>query len=56
MLPPRLLVVHDAGRGCEDDVTELTRGEELDDPLLEIGNADIVAGGDDAGFVNSVIY
>ena len=53
MLPPRLLVVHNTRRSCEDDVSELTGGEELDDPLLEIGNADVVAGRDDAGFVDA---
>lgn len=56
MLPPRLLVVHDTRRSCKDDVSELTGWEELDDPLLEIGDADIVAGRDDAGFVDAIPY
>ena len=54
MLPSRLLVVHDAGRGGEDDVTELTRGQKLDDPLLEIAELDVVARVDDTGLVEAV--
>jgi hypothetical protein len=52
VLPPGLLVVHDTGGGGEDDVAELTRGHELDDPLLEITELDVVARGDDTGFVD----
>ena len=51
VLPPRLLVVHDAGRGGQDDVTELTRRQELDNPLLEVAQLDVVAWADDAGLV-----
>jgi nitrogen regulatory protein PII len=51
VLPPGLLVVHDTGRGGENDETELTRGKELDDPLLEVTELDVVAGGDDTGLV-----
>jgi hypothetical protein len=49
-----LLVVHDTGRGCEDDVTELTRWQQLDDPLLQIGETDVVAGRDDTSLVETV--
>ena len=52
MLATGLLVVHDSGRGGEDDVAELTGGEELDNPLLEIAELDVVAGGDDTGLVD----
>ena len=52
MLPAGLLVVHDTGRGGEDDVTELTRGEKLDDPLLHVAELDVVAGRDDTGLVD----
>jgi len=55
VLPPGLLVVHDAGRGGEDDVAELTRGQQLDDPLLHIAELDVVAGGDDAGLVDAAV-
>lgn len=53
MLPPGLLVVHDTGRGGEDDVAELTRGKELDNPLLEVAQLDVVARADDAGLVEA---
>ena len=55
MLPPGLLVVHDAGRGGEDDVTELTRGQQIDDPLLHVLELDVVAWGDDAAFVQAAV-
>lgn len=53
MLPPRLLVVHNTRRSCENNISELSGREELDDPFLEIGDADVVAGRDDAGFVDA---
>lgn len=55
VLPPGLLVIHDAGRGGEDDVAELTRGQQLDNPLLEITESDVVAGRDDTGLVETAI-
>jgi len=55
VLPPGLLVVHNAGRGSEDDVAELTRGQQLDDPLLHIAELDVVAGGDDASLVDAAV-
>jgi hypothetical protein len=48
-----LLVVHDTGGGCEDDVSELTGRKELDNPLLEIGEADVVSWGDDTSLVEA---
>jgi len=48
-------VVHDTGGGGEDDVTELTRWEKLDDPLLEITEADVVSWGDDTSLVESAV-
>ena len=48
-----LLVVHDTGRGSEDDVAELTRGKELDDPLLEVAELDVVARADNTGLVEA---
>lgn len=56
MLASGLLVVHDTGRGGEDDVTELTRWQKLDDPLLEVSEADVVSWGDDAGLVETIFY
>ena len=54
MLATALLVVHDTGGGGEDHVSELTGGQELDDPLLEIAEADVVAGRDDTGLVEAI--
>ena len=51
MLPARLLMIHDPRRGRQHYVTELSRGKQLDDPFLEIGDAHVVSGGDDACFV-----
>jgi len=55
VLATGLLVVHDAGRGGEDNVAELTGGEELDNPLLELAEADVVAGGDDTALVEAAV-
>ena len=53
VLSPGLLVVHDTSGGGQDDVAELTGGQELDDPLLEVTELDVVAGGDDTGLVEA---
>jgi len=55
VLAAGLLVVHDASRGGQDDVAELTGWEELDNPLLEVGELDVVAWGDDAGLVEAAV-
>lgn len=55
VLATGLLVVHDTGGGSEDDVSELTRWEELDNPLLELTEADVVSWGDDTGLVETVL-
>ena len=55
MLPAGLLVVHDTGRGGQDNVTELTRGKELDNPLLHVAELDVVAGRDDTGLVDAAV-
>ena len=55
VLSPRLLVVHDTSRGGQDDVTELTGGKKLDDPLLEVCELDVVAGADDTGLVDTAV-
>jgi len=51
----RLFVVHDARGGCEDNVAELTRWKELDNPLLEICETDVVPGRDDTSLVETAI-
>lgn len=55
MLAAGLLVVHDASGGGQDDVTELTGGQQLDNPLLEVTETDVVAGGDDTGLVETAV-
>ena len=55
MLPPRLLVVHDSSRGSQDNVSKLTRRQQLDDPLLEITHLDVVSWGDDASLVETSV-
>lgn len=55
VLATGLLVVHDAGRGGEDNVAELTGREELDNPLLELAETDVVAGGDDTALVEAAV-
>lgn len=48
-------MVHDSSRGGQDNVAELTGGKELDNPLLELVEADVVAGGDDTGLVEAAV-
>lgn len=55
VLAAGLLLVHNTGGGGEDDVAELTGGEKLDDPLLELVEADVVAGGDDTALVETAV-
>jgi hypothetical protein len=55
MLATGLLLVHDTGGGGEDNVAELTGGEQLDNPLLELGEADVVAGRDDTALVEAAV-
>ena len=55
MLAAGLLVVHDTGGGGEDDVAELTSRQQLDNPLLEVVKADVVAGGDDTSLVETAV-
>ena len=54
VLAPSLFVVHDAGGGGQNNVAELTGGQELVDPLLHVAELDVVARADDAGFVQTV--
>ena len=55
MLSSGLLVVHDTSRGGKDDVTELTGGEEVGDPLLNIANSDVEARRDDTSLVKTAV-
>jgi len=53
MLPPSFLMVHDASRGSEDNVAKLTRGEQTDNPLFHVGEADVVAGRNASSLVDT---
>lgn len=55
MLSPSLLVVHDARRCGEDDVAELTRRQQLDDPLLHVAQLDVESRADDTAPVDAAI-
>ena len=55
VLSPSLLVVHDTGGGSQDDVAELTRWKQSDDPLLQVDELDVVAWGDDTGLVETAV-
>jgi hypothetical protein len=55
VLAASLLVVHDTSGGGQDDKTELTRGQELDSPLLEVTELDGVAGVDDTALVETTV-
>ena len=54
MLTASLLMVHDTSRSGEYNVTELTRWEELHNPLFKVTELDVVAGTDDTGLVDAV--
>ena len=51
MLSSSLFVVHDAAGGGHDDVAELTGGEEIVGPLLNVLDADVEPGRDDSALV-----
>jgi hypothetical protein len=55
VLSASLLVVHDAGRGGEHNVAELTRWQQVDNPLLEVAELDVVAWGDDTALVQAAV-
>lgn len=55
VLAAGLFVVHDTSRGGKDDVAELTSRKELSDPLLELSQADVVAGGDNTALVEAAV-
>eukprot|EP00322_Chrysochromulina_rotalis_P026222 CAMPEP_0115835906 /NCGR_PEP_ID=MMETSP0287-20121206/4436_1 /TAXON_ID=412157 /ORGANISM="Chrysochromulina rotalis, Strain UIO044" /LENGTH=167 /DNA_ID=CAMNT_0003289379 /DNA_START=172 /DNA_END=675 /DNA_ORIENTATION=+ len=52
VLPLGLLVIHDAIRRRQDDVAELARRQQVDDPLLNVAIADVKARRDDTALVN----
>lgn len=55
VLATSLLVVHDTGRGGQDDVTERTRGQELLNPVLNLTELDVEARRDDTTLVDAAV-
>ena len=55
MLAASLLVVHDTSGGGQDDEAELTRGEQLDGPGLEVTELTGVAGVDATTLVETTV-
>ena len=53
MLPPGLLVIHDAPGGGEDHVAELSGGQQVVGPLLYFSNGDIESGRDHTTLVQT---
>ena len=50
-----LLVVHDAEGGGQDDLAELSGGQDVIDKLLEVLELEVVAGGDDTALVEAAV-
>lgn len=48
-------MVHDTGRGGQDNVSELTGRQEPHNPLLEIGDLDRVAGRNASSLVDTSV-
>lgn len=46
-------MVHDTARSGEDEVAELTRGQEIGDPLLDMLDLDVKARADDTALVDA---
>lgn len=50
-----LLVVHDTSRGGEDNVSKLSRGQQVLDPLLDIVNLDVESRRNDSALVEPAV-
>lgn len=55
MLSSGFLVVHDTSRGGEDDVTKLSGGQKVGNPLLDIANSNVKARRDDTSLVETTV-
>ena len=55
LFTPSLLVCHNTICGGQNNLSELTRGEEVHDPLLNFVNLHVKSGGDDTAFVEAAI-
>ena len=48
-------MVHNTSTGSQDDVTELTGWQKLDDPFLKVTELDVVTRRDDTGLVETAV-
>lgn len=48
-------MIHDTSRGREDYVPELSRRQQLDNPFLEVAEANVVTRRDDTGLIESAL-
>lgn len=55
MLSSSLLVVHNTSRGGKDNVTKLSGGQKVGNPLLDIANSDVEARRDDTSLVKTAV-
>jgi len=55
VLATGLFLIHDARRCGQNDITELTGRQKLDNPLLKLVETDVVAGGDDTALVEAAV-
>lgn len=55
MLSSSLLVVHNTSRGGQNDVTELTRRQQVGNPLLNVVDLDVESGRDNTDLVQSTV-
>jgi len=53
VLAPGLLVVHDAEGSAQDQVAELSRGQDINSPALKLVQGDIKARGDHTALVQA---
>merc|ERR1719419_1696985 len=53
MLSSGFLVIHNASRSGQDDVTELSTWQQVCGPFFDISNSNIESWGDDSAFVES---
>ena len=47
-------MIHDSSRSCQDDIPELTRRQQLNDPLLKVRYSNIISWRDDACLVDAI--
>lgn len=55
MLLSGLLVVHDTSRGGQDDETELTGGQQVVSPSLDVTNLNVESGRDNTALVQTAV-